>query len=99
MKCQEKFPKFKNPHLFYNEIEEKEKAFKLIATKIDEESKNAKEENKKRVASVSPFQVVKTKIYQDKKLQSRKISYQVGDNLEPQRINLNPIKINMRKRK
>ena len=97
LKCQEKFPKFKNPHLFYNEIEQKEKAFNLIATKIAEESKNAKEENKKRVASVSPFQVVKTKIYQDKKLQSRKITYQEGDNLEPQRINLNPIKINMRK--
>ena len=97
IKCQEKIKKFTNPHLFYDEIEKKEHAFKLIATKIDEESKKVKEEKKKRIASVSPFQVVKTKIFGNNQ-QNRKISYQIGDNYyEPERINLNPIKVNKRK--
>ena len=96
IKCQEKIKKFNNPHLFYDEIQKKEQAFKLIATKIDEESKKVKDEKKKRIASVSPFQVVKTKIFGNNQ-QNRKISYQVGDNYEPERINLNLIKVNIRK--
>ena len=98
LKCQEKISKFPNPHSFYDEIHKKELAFKLIANKMDEESKKIQNENKKkRVASVSPLNVVKTQIFNNKKMKERKISYQVGDNYEPQKVNLNPIKVNLRK--
>ena len=89
LKCQEKISKFPNPHSFYDEIHKKELAFKLIANKMDEESKKIQNENKKkRVASVSPLNVVKTQIFNNKKMKERKISYQVGDNYEPQKVNL-----------
>ena len=98
LKCQEKISKFPNPHSFYDEIHKKELAFKLIANKMDEESKKIQNENKKkRVASVSPLNVVKTQIFNNKKMKERKISYQVGDNYEPQKVNLSPIKVNLRK--
>ena len=98
LKCQEKISKFPNPHSFYDKINKKELAFKLIANKMDEESKKIQNENKKkRVASVSPLNVVKTQIFNNKKMKERKISYQVGDNYEPQKVNLNPIKVNLRK--
>ena len=100
LKCREKFQIYVNPHDFYDEIEKKEQAFKIIASKIDDEAKKVKEENKKRVSSVSPLQVVKTKIFNDKNLRiSRKISYQAVDYYyqEQQKINLNPIKVNLRK--
>ena len=101
LKCREKVQKFLNPHDFYDEIEKKEQAFKMIASKIDDEAKKVKEENKKRVSSVSPFQAVKTKIFNAKNVRpSRKISYQVGDDdyfQRQQKVNLNPIKVNIRK--
>ena len=101
-KCLEEINKFINPHAFYDEIEKKEQAFKLITSKIDEDAKKVKEENKKRVASVSPFQAIKTKIFNPFKnnLPPRKISYQVGDECyepETKKVNLNPIKVNIRK--
>ena len=101
-KCLEEINKFINPHAFYDEIEKKEQAFKLITSKIDEDAKKVKEENKKRVASVSPFQAIKTKILNPFKNNRppRKISYQVGDECyepETKKVNLNPIKVNIRK--
>jgi len=100
IKFQENLNIFTNPHSFYDEIQKKE-IFKSIADKMDEELKKIKnEENKKRVSSVSPIQAVKTKIFNiNKKLQSRKISYQVGENYEPHKVSLNPnsIKVNLRK--
>ena len=84
--CQKNFKKFENPHLFYNEIEQKEKDLKMHVIKTEE---NAKDYNK-RISNV------KTKIYQEKKLSTRKIN-QIGDINEQQKINLNPIKINLRK--
>ena len=94
-KCQEEVKKFINPHAFYDEIQQKEISFKLIVNKMGEQAKKIKNEEKKRVASVSPLNVVKTKIF-NTKIQ-RKISYQVGDNIEPIKVNLNPIKVNERK--
>jgi serine/threonine protein kinase len=98
---QEKLKILVNPHNIYDEILEKELAFKFIADKMDEESKKIKKEekeNKKRVSSLSPVQGIKTKIFSNnKKLQTRKISCQVGENYEPQKVNLNPIKIVVRK--
>ena len=98
---QEKLKILVNPHNIYDEILEKELAFKFIADKMDEESKKIKKEekeNKKRVSSLSPVQGIKTKIFNhNKKLQTRKISCQVGENYEPQKVNLNPIKIVVRK--
>ena len=89
---------FVNPHIIYDEILERELVFNFIADKMDEDSKKIKKEDKKRMASVSPIKGIKTKIFNNnKKLQTRKISYQVGDNYEPQKVNLNPIKIIMRK--
>jgi len=73
LKCQEKISKFPNPHSFYDEIHKKELAFKLIANKMDEESKKIQNENKKkRVASVSPLNVVKTQIFNNKKNERKK---------------------------
>ena len=95
-KCQEEVKKFINPHAFYDEIQQKEISFKIIASKMDEQAKKIKNDEKKRVASVSPFHVVKTKIF-NTKMQKRKISYQVGDNIEPIKVNLNPINVNERK--
>jgi serine/threonine protein kinase len=95
-KCQEEVKKFINPHAFYDEIQQKEISFKLIANKMGEQAKKIKNDEKKRVSSVSPLHVVKTKIF-NAKMQTRKISYQVGDNIEPIKVNLNPIKVNERK--
>ena len=97
-KCQEKLKKFSNPHCFYDEIQKKEITFKEIAEKMEKEGKKIKnEENKKRKDSFSPLQAIKTKIFNNnKKLQAKKISCQVGDNYEPQKVNLNPIKVNMK---
>ena len=93
LKHQESLTFFENPHSFYDEIQRKELAFKLIADKMEEESKKIKHErNKKRFASVSPIQAVKTKIFSNNKKQ-RKISCQVGENYEPQKVSLNPINI------
>ena len=95
---QEHLKIFVNPHIIYDEILERELVFNFIADKMDEDSKKIKKDEKKRVASVSPIQGIKTKIFNNnKKLQTRKISYQVGENYEPQKVNLNPIKIIMRK--
>ena len=96
--CQEKLKKLANPHCFYDEIQKKEIAFKEIAEKMEKEGKKIKnEENKKRKDSFSPLQAIKTKIFNNnKKLQAKKISCQVGDNYEPQKVNLNPIKVNMK---
>ena len=97
LKCREKVQKFVNPHDFYDEIEKKQ-TLKIIANKIDNEEKKVKEENKKRVSSVSPFQAVKTKIFSTKNVSpSRKVSYQVGEYcFQEQKVNLNPIKINIK---
>ena len=95
LKCQEKLKKFINPHEFYDELDKKEQAFKIIAKKMDEETKKVKKENKKRQSSLSPLQAVKTKIFNpDKIRQKRKISYQDNDNFRPEspKINLNQIK-------
>ena len=99
VKNQEKIEKFSNPHSFYDEIERKELAFKLIVEKMDEEVRKIKNgENKKRIASFSPLKNVKTKIFNNnKKLQNKKVNQPIEENCEAQRINLNPIKINMRK--
>ena len=98
-KCQEKLKKFGNPHNIYDEIEKKEVAFKLIVDKMDDEVKKIKkDESKKRKGSASPAQAVKTKIFNNnKKLQVRKISCQVGGNFIPEKVNLNLIKVNMKK--
>ena len=98
-KCQEKLKKFENPHSIYDEIEKKEIAFKLIVDKMDDEVKKIKkDESKKRKGSASPAQAVKTKIFNNnKKLQVRKISCQALDNFIPEKVNLNLIKVNMRK--
>ena len=99
-KCQEKLKKFENPHSIYDEIEKKEIAFKLIVDKMDDEVKKIKkDEIKKRKGSASPAQAVKTKIFNNnnKKFQVRKISCQALDNFIPEKVNLNLIKVNMRK--
>ena len=99
-KCQEKLKKFENPHSIYDEIEKKEVAFKLIVDKMDDEVKKIKkDESKKRKGSASPAQAVKTKIFNNnnKKFQVRKISCQALDNFIPEKVNLNLIKVNMRK--
>jgi serine/threonine protein kinase len=99
-KCQEKLKKFENPHSIYDEIEKKEIAFKLIVDKMDDEVKKIKkDESKKRKGSASPAQAVKTKIFNNnnKKFQVRKISCQALDNFIPEKVNLNLIKVNMRK--
>ena len=98
-KIQEKLKKFENPHSIYDEIEKKEVAFKLIVDKMDDEVKKIKkDESKKRKGSASPAQAVKTKIFNNnKKLQVRKISCQIGDNFIPEKVNLNLIKVNMKK--
>ena len=99
LKCQKEIEKFKNPHSFYDEIQKKEEAFKLIAEKMNEEAKKIKRNEKKRNTSVASNNiVVKTQIFNNNKImQNRKISYQIGDNYEPQKINLNPIKVSLRK--
>ena len=98
LKCQEKINKFINPHSFYDEIEKNELAFKLIANKMNEESKKIKrEDKKKRGTSVTPITAVKTTILNMQKSKTRKISYQIGDNFEPQKVILNPIKVSERK--
>ena len=97
LKCKEKIIKFVNPHSFYDELQKEEIAFKIIANSMDEESKKIKKEEKKRQASVSPLNAVKTKIFNNNKMKERKISYQVGENYQPQKVNLNPIKLNLRK--
>ena len=98
LKCQEKIEKFPNPHSFYDEIQKKEEAFKLIAEKMNEEAKKIKRNEKKRNTSVNPNNAVKTQIFNNKKnIQNRKISYQVGDNYEALKVNLNPIKVSLRK--
>ncbi len=94
IKCQQKLKKFTNPHLFYEEIQQKEQAFKLIAKKIDE---TAIDENKKRKASVSPVKAIKTKILGVKAKSSRKVTYQEGDYCQPQILNLNLVKVDLRK--
>ena len=98
-KCQDNLKKFENPHIIYDEIEKKEVAFKLIVNKMDEEVKKIKkEENKKRKASLSPAQAIKTKIFtNNKKLQVRKISCQFEDKNVAPKENLNLINLNMRK--
>ena len=98
-KNQQNIKKFMNPHYFYEEIERKELAFKLIVEKMDEEVRKIKnEENKKRIASLSPLQKVKTKIFNNnKKLQYKKVSDQIVVNCVAQKNQLNPIKINMKK--
>ena len=97
LKCQEKIIKFVNPHSYYDELQKEEIAFKIIANSMDEESKKIKKEEKKRQASVSPLKAVKTKIFNNSKMQERKISYQVGEDYQPQKVNLNPIKLNLKK--
>ena len=97
LKCQEKIIKFVNPHSFYDELQKEEIAFKIIANSMDEESKKIKKEEKKRQASVSPLKAVKTKIFNNSKMQERKISYQVGEDYQPQKVNLNPINLNLKK--
>ena len=94
IKCQQKLKKFTNPHLFYNEIEKKEQAFKLISTKIDDK---IKDNNKKRIASVSPVKTIKTKILGNKHQSTRKITYQEGDDFQPQIVKLNLVKVDLRK--
>ena len=94
VKCQQKLKKFTNPHLFYNEIQKKEQAFKLIPTKIDDK---IKDNNKKRIASVSPVKAIKTKILGDKHQSTRKITFQEGDDFQPQTIKLNLVKVDLRK--
>ena len=97
LKCQEKIIKFVNPHSFYDELQKEEIAFKIIANSMDEESKKIKKEEKKRQASVSPLNAVKTKIFNNNKMKERKISYQVGEDYQPQKDNLNPINLNLKK--
>ena len=102
LKCQEKIKKFINPHAFYDEIDKKEQAFKSITTKIDEGAKKIKEENKKRVSSVSPLQAIKTKIFNPFKNahSSKKINNQLGNDYyitESKKVDLNPIRINIKK--
>ena len=63
-----------------------------------EEAKKIKKNEKKRNTSVNPNNAVKSQIFNNKKnIQNRKISYQVGDNYEPLKVNLNPIKVSLRK--
>ena len=96
LKFQEQLKIFVNPHIIYDEILERELVFNFIVDKMDEDSKKIKKEDKKRMSSVSPIQGIKTKIFNNnKKLSTIKISYQ--DNYEPQKVNLNPINIIMRK--
>ena len=98
LKCLEKFKKLVNPHEFYDEIRKKELEFKALAVKMNEDCKKIikEEEKKKRVSSVSPFKAIKTKIFNNNK-NIRKISDQIADNHEPQKVNLNPIKVSLKK--
>ena len=65
---------------------------------MNEESKKIKrEDKKKRGTSVTPITAVKTTILNMQKSKTRKISYQIGDNFEPQKVILNPIKVSERK--
>ena len=95
-KCMEKIIPQTNPHAFYDEIEQKNK-FKAISDKIKKEEK-IKEENKKRLTSMSPLEAVKTKIFNNKnKKEEFKVNEKRGIGFDYQRINLNFIKINSTK--
>ena len=95
-KCMEKIIPQTNPHAFYDEIEQKNK-FKAISDKIKKEEK-IKEENKKRLTSMSPLEAVKTKIFNNKnKKEEFKVNEKRGIGFDFQRINLNLIKINSTK--
>ena len=95
-KCMEKIIPQTNPHAFYDEIEQKNK-FKAISDKIKKEEK-IKEENKKRLTSMSPLVAVKTKIFNNKnKKEEFKVNEKRGIGFDYQRINLNFIKINSTK--
>ena len=56
-----------------------------------------KDNNKKRIASVSPVKAIKTKILGDKRQSTRKITFQEGDDFQPQTIKLNLVKVDLRK--
>ena len=95
-KCMEKIIPQTNPHAFYDEIEQKNK-FKAISDKIKKEEK-IKEENKKRLTSMSPLEAIKTKIFSNKnKKDEFKVNEKRGIGFDYQRINLNFIKINSTK--
>ena len=95
-KCIEKIIPQTNPHAFYDEIEQKNK-FKAISDKIKKEEK-IKEENKKRLTSMSPLEAVKTKIFNNKnKKEEFKKKKKRCIGFDYQRINLNFIKINSTK--
>ena len=95
-KCMEKIIPQTNPHAFYDEIEQKNK-FKSISDKIKKEEK-IKEESKKRLASMSPLEAIKTKIFSNKnKKDEFKVNEKRGIGFDYQRINLNLIKINSTK--
>ena len=100
-KCIENREKYVNPHAFYDEIENRNK-FKSISEKLEKEvkPKEEKDTNKKRFASMSPFEAVKTKIFNNKnKKDEYKANEKMGIGFDKQQINLNLIKVNDNSRK
>ena len=97
-KCIENREKYINPHAFYDEIENRNR-FKSISEKLVKEKEvKIKEENitnKKRFASMSPFEAVKTKIFNNKnKKDEYKVNEKNGIGFDKEQINLNLIKVN-----
>ena len=95
--CNDMKEKYVNPHAFYDEIENRNK-FKSIAEKMEKEK--IKENNKKRLGSMSPIKAIKNKIFNNKnKTDEFNINEKKGIGFDNQMINLNLIKINTKIRK
>ena len=91
-----------NPHSFYEEIDKKEKEFKNIVHKMDEEYKKEKQElKKKRGATLSPNNIIKKKSPNQDKImvkKIRKLTFLFENEETPgPRGNMNPNKVSSRK--
>ena len=102
---QNKLKELANPHSFYDEIDKKEQEFNNIVHQMDEEYKKDKKEkelNKKRSTTLSPNNVKKNSNKgKDKILEQSKniVRIENEETLGPRinRININLIKVNIRK--
>ena len=97
-KCIEKREQFINPHAFYDEIANMNK-LKSISEKLEKDVKIKEVNDKKRFASMSPIEAVKTKIFNNNKKEEYKVNEKRGIGFDKNRNNLNLIKINAKFRK
>jgi serine/threonine protein kinase len=96
-KCIEKREQFINPHSFYDEIANMK--LKSISEKLEKDVKIKEVNDKKRFASMSPIEAVKTKIFNNNKKEEYKVNEKRGIGFDKNRNNLNLIKINAKFRK